>query len=220
MHSKQITAPEAVAMLHSNMSIMLGGFGGVGLPYTMIAEMVATDIDELNQLHIISNDAGRDGYTGTANLIVPGRVAKFTSTYINGNTPLSNWIQSGEIEVELNPMGTLIERIRAAGAGLGGVLTPTGLGTKAAEGFRTIRVDDREYLLAEPLFADVALIRARKADTLGNLVLWRQQKNYNIAMSMAAKLVIAEVEEIVPTGALDPDEIAVPCVLVDYIVQV
>lgn len=220
MRNKVTTIEKAIEMVGSDTSIMIGGFGGVGTPYSLIAAMSEKNFDQLHGLHIISNDAGRDHCTGMADLVIPKRVAKLTSTYVNGNSQLSRWIQTAEIEVELIPMGTLIERIRAAGAGLSGVLTPTGVGTKAAENSRLVQVGGRDYLLAEPLFADVTMLRTRKADESGNLVLRRQQKNYNIAMSMAAKLVIVEAEEIVPTGSLDPDEISVPCVLVDYIVKI
>lgn len=128
--------------------------------------------------------------------------------------------QSGEMEVDLWPIGSLYESIWAAGSGLGGVLTPTGVGTKAEDGKQKLELDGREYLLLRPFLGDVALIGAIKADETGNLVMRRVQKTYNIAMALAARLVIAEVEEIVPVGSIDPDEISVPGALVDHIVKV
>lgn len=221
MKEKIITIEEAINKLSPNTCIMLGGFGGVGVPYELIEAIAGASTAKLNGLHIVSNDAGIDGKRGVADLLqVPGLVRKLTTTYVNGNSHLLKIVQSGELELDLTPIGTLYERIRAAGAGLGGVLTPTGIGTKAAEGKRIIDTGYGSYILAEPFKGNAALIRAWKADKAGNLVLRRVQKTYNIAMATAADLVIAEAEEIVDTGDIDPDEISIPSVLVDYIVKV
>lgn len=220
MKSKIITAAEAISMLRPGDCVMLGGFGGVGVPYRLIEELSGPGYDWLRDLHIVTNDAGRDGVRGVADLLVPPRVHKLSTTYVNGNSRVSDMRQSGEMEVDLWPIGSLYESIWAAGSGLGGVLTPTGVGTKAEEGRQKLELDGREYLLIRPFFGDAALIGAIKADESGNLVMRRVQKTYNIAMALAARLVIAEVEEVVPVGSLDPDEITVPGALVDHIVKV
>lgn len=217
IRSKRIEMDEVLSLFYSGMSVMLGGFGGVGLPYGIVDALANSSISDL---HLISNDSGRDGYKGTADLLVPGKTRKLTTTYVNGNRRVSDMIQSGELEVELVPIGTMVERIRAAGAGLGGILTPTGVGTKVAEGKEHIVVDGREYLLEKPLSADIAIVRAWKADEWGNLIFRRQEKNYNLSMLTAGRVTVAEAEEIVPTGTLDPDEITAPCVLVDYLVKI
>lgn len=216
IRSRLIGMEEVVALFRPGMSVMLGGFGGVGLPYGIVEALANSDIGDL---HIISNDSGRDGYKGTADLLVPGKTRKLTTTYVNGNRKVSDMIQRGELETELVPIGTMVERIRAAGAGLGGILTPTGVGTRVAEGKEHVLVDGREYLLEKPLYADIAIVRAWKADEWGNLVFRRQEKNYNTSMLAAARITVAEVEEIVPVGTLSPDEISSPCVLVDYMVK-
>lgn len=208
---------EVLSLFHSGMCVMQGGFGGVGLPYSLVDVLAKSDVKDI---WLISSDSGRDGYKGTADLLVPGKVRKLTTTYVNGNSLVSDMIQRGELEVELVPIGTLVERIRAAGAGLGGILTPTGVGTKVAEGKEHIFVDGKEYLLEKPLFADIAMVRAWKADESGNLVFRRQQKSYHLPMLTAARVTVAEVEEIVPVGTLSPDEISAPCVFVDYFVKI
>lgn len=216
IRSKRIELSEVISLFHSGMSVMIGGFGGVGLPYAIVDELAKSDICDI---HLISNDSGRDGYKGTADLLVPGKTRKLTTTYVNGNNRVSDMIQSGELEAEIIPIGTMIERIRAAGAGLGGILTPTGVGTKVAEGKEHIFVDGKEYLLEKPLSADVVAVRAWRADEWGNLVFRRMEKNYNIAMLTAGRVTVAEVEEIVPVGTLSPDEITASCVLVDYLIK-
>ena len=218
--SKIITAAEAILMIKPGDCVMLGGFGGVGVPYRLIDELSGSGNDWLRDLHVVTNDAGRDGVRGVADLLVPPRVRKLTTTYVNGNSRVSDMRQRGEMEVDLWPIGSLYESIWAAGSGLGGVLTPTGVGTKAEDGKQKLELDGREYLLLRPFLGDVALIGAIKADETGNLVMRRVQKTYNIAMALAARLVIAEVEEIVPVGSIDPDEISVPGALVDHIVKV
>jgi acetate CoA/acetoacetate CoA-transferase alpha subunit len=128
-------------------------------------------------------------------------------------------MNAGEMEVQLIPQGTLAEQIRAAGSGLGGVLTPTGLGTVAQEGNEVVTIDGKQYILAKPIFADVAIIKAHKADRHGNLVYRRSARNFNPLQAMAAKLVLAEVEEIVETGEIDPDHVVTPGIFVDYLVR-
>lgn len=214
--SKLVSMDQVISLFKSGMSVMLGGFGGVGLPYSIVEALSKSDVSDL---HIISNDSGKYGVKGTADLLVPGKVRKLTTTYVNGNAAVSAMIQSGELETELVPIGTLVERIRSGGAGLGGVLTPTGLNTKVATGKQVISVDGKEYLLEKPLRADIAIVRAWRADPMGNLVFRRQQKSYNTVMVTAADIVIAEIEEMVEEGSLDPDEITSPSVFVDYMVM-
>lgn len=198
----------------------MGASGEWACPYKLIEELSGSGYDWLRDLHIVTNDAGRDGVRGVADLLVPPRVHKLTTTYVNGNSRVSDMRQNGEMEVDLWPIGSLYESIWAAGSGLGGVLTPTGVGTRAEDGKEKLELDGREYILLRPIFGDAALIGAIKADESGNLVMRRVQKTYNIAMALAARLVIAEVEEVVPVGSLDPDEITVPGALVDHIVKV
>lgn len=219
MKSKIVSTEQAISMIKSGDCVMIGGFGGVGVPYKLIEEISKINLSVLHDLHIITNDAGRDGLKGVADIIFPGRVVRLTTTYVNGNSRVSDMIQSHAIDVTLFPIGSLFESIRAAGSGLGGVLTPTGIGTKAAEGKKIFELNGKKYILAEPLYGDVALIGAWKADEEGNLILRRVQKTYNIAMALASTLVIAEVDEIVPSGCLDPDEITIPGVLVKYLVK-
>lgn len=214
--NKLISLEEAAKLFRSGMTVMCGGFGGVGLPYTLVHALAESDATDLC---IVNNDAGRTKARGIAEVLHPGKTAKLITTYINGNGDVSDMIQKGELQVELVPIGTLVERIRSAGAGLGGVLTPTGVGTAVENGKRVVEVRGRKYLLEEPLSGDIAIIRARKADKWGNLYLRRQQKSHNIAMATAAKTVIAQVDELVEVGELSPDDIDVPCVLVDYMVM-
>ena len=152
-------------------------------------------------------------------LIINNRVKKLITAHIGLNPVAGELMNAGELEVELVPMGTFAERIRCGGAGLGGFLTPTGVGTVVAEGKQTIELNGREYLLEEPLHADVAILKAWKADKAGNLVYNRCARNYNPAMAMAADLVIVQAENIVEVGELDPDAIMTPGVLVDMIVH-
>jgi acetate CoA/acetoacetate CoA-transferase alpha subunit len=194
---------------------MIGGFMGVGTPRRIIDALVARGARGLT---LIANDTARPG-VGVGKLITAGCVSQVIVSHIGTNPETQARMIAGEINVELVPQGTLAERIRAAGAGLGGVLTPTGLGTTAAEGKQTVRVGSRDYLLETALGADVALIAARSADYLGNLVYSLTARNFNPLMAMAAPCVMAEPNEVVPTGVLPPDSIHTPGVLVDYLIE-
>lgn len=172
----------------------------------------------VHDLTLISNDTGVQG-DGVGMLISADAVTKLIASHIGTNPETGRRMIDGRLSVELVPQGTLAERIRCGGAGLGGVLTPTGVGTIAAEGKQEFVIDGRAYLLETPLRADIALIKAWKADRRGNLVYRRSARNFNPVMAMAADLVIAEVEEIVDVGELDPDQIMTPGIFVDVLTR-
>lgn len=209
-----IKAAEAVAMIPDGASIMIGGFMAVGTPERLVDELVRQGRKDLT---IIGNDTARPG-VGVGKLIDAGLVRKVITSHIGTNPVTQRGMIEGRIEVELVPQGTLAERIRAAGFGLGGVLTPTGVGTLAADGKRTIEIDGRTFLVEPPLKADIALLRASVADYYGNLVYRLTAENFNPIMAMAAAMVIVEPGEIVPVGSIPPDEVETPGVLVDYLV--
>ncbi|WP_258360975.1 acetate CoA-transferase subunit alpha [Moorella sulfitireducens (nom. illeg.)] len=205
---------EFISRIKNNSVVMIGGFMGVGSPDYLIECILETEIKDLI---IISNDTCFVN-KGVGKLVGNKRVKKVIASHIGTNPETGRQMNAGEIEVELIPQGTLAERIRCAGAGLGGVLTPTGIGTVVESNKNKITINGKSYLLELPLYADIALIKAAKADTYGNLVYRRAARNFNPIMAMAAKLVIAEVEEIVEVGDLDPDEVMTPGIFVDMIV--
>lgn len=194
---------------------MIGGFIGAGTPQRLIEELVRAGRRELS---VIANDTARPG-VGIGKLIDARLVRRIITSHIGTNPETQRQMIAGEIQVELVPQGTLVERIRAGGYGLGGVLTPTGVGTLAAEGKRTIEIDGRTFLLELPLKADFALINARRADYLGNLEYALTSRNFNPVMAMAAQVVVAEAEEVVPVGVIPPDAVMTPHVLVHYLVS-
>lgn len=209
-----ISSDAAASLVPDGAAVMIGGFMGVGSPHRIIDALVARGACGLT---VIANDTARPG-VGIGKLIGAGCVSRLVTSHIGTNPQTQAKMMTGEIAVDLVPQGTLAERIRAAGAGLGGVLTPTGVGTRAAEGKETVRVGDRDYLLETALSADFALIAARSADYLGNLVYSLTARNFNPLMAMAAPCVIAEPNEVVPVGVLPPDAIHTPGVLVDHLV--
>lgn len=206
---------QASGLIKQGSTVMIGGFLAVGSPHGMINSLIEQGIGNLT---VIANDTGFPD-KGIGRLIVNRQISKVVASHIGTNPPTGQQMNAGELEVELVPQGTLAEQIRAAGSGLGGVLTPTGMGTVAQEGKTVITVDGREFILAKPIFADVALIKAYKADRSGNLVYRRSARNFNPLMAMAAKLVLAEVEEIVEIGEIDPDHVITPGIFVDYLVK-
>ena len=208
---------QALAKCHDGMTVMLGGFTNVGSPNRFCRAMADAG---LKDLRIIANDAGNDKTDGIGTLIVEKRVVSLVASHVGLNPKVAEQMNAGTLQVTLVPQGTLAERIRCGGTGLGGVLTPTGVGTMVAEGKQTIAVNGKIYLLEEPLHAEVAVVKAWKADTSGNLVYHRVAKNFNPMMAMAADFVIAEVEEIVETGEIDPDLVCTPSTCVDMIVKV
>ena len=195
---------------------MLSGFTNVGSPNKFIMKMIEAGVTDID---LIANDAGNDHTDGIGSLVCAHRVRSLIASHIGLNPEAGRQMNAGELKVTLVPQGTLAERIRCGGTGLGGVLTPTGVGTVVAEGKTVLEVNGRSYLLELPLRADVAVIKAWKADTSGNLVYRRAGRNFNPMMAMAADFVIAEVSEVVEVGELDPDEIMTPGVCVDMLVQ-
>jgi len=213
---KKILSPkEAAKKVKNGMSVMVGGFMVVGSPNTLIDALVE---EGTNDLTLIVNDTGFPD-SGVGKLVAADQLKKVIVSHIGTNKITGEKMNNKEIEVELVPQGTLAEQIRAGGAGLGGVLTPTGVGTVVQEGKRVINVDGQDYILATPLRADVALLKAHKADLAGNLVFRRSARNFNPLMATAADLVIVEVEEILEIGEIDPDEVVTPGIFVDYLVK-
>ncbi len=213
--NKAISAAAAAERIADGAVIMIGGFMGVGSPHRLIDELVR---QKRTGLTIIANDSARPG-VGIGKLIDAHAVRRLIATHIGTNAETQRQMIAGELAVDLVPQGTLAERIRAAGHGLGGVLTPTGVGTIAAEGKRTLEVEGRTFLLETPLAADVALIGCHRADYSGNLDYSLTARNFNPLMAMAAGLVIAEPDAVVPVGVIPPDAVVTPHVLVDLFVQ-
>jgi acetate CoA/acetoacetate CoA-transferase alpha subunit len=210
-----ITLEAAVAMIPDGASIMIGGFFGVGSPHRLIQGLVAAGRKDLT---VIANDTAFTGI-GIGRLIAGRMVKRLIASHIGANPETQQQMIAGELDVELVPQGTLAERIRAAGFGLGGVLTRTGLGTLVAAGKTTVEIDGETWLLEKPVRADFALICAKQADHFGNLTYEFTAQNFNPVMAMAARTVIAEAEEIVPVGAIPPDAVRTPGVLVDYLLE-
>ncbi|HOZ19001.1 MAG: Acetate CoA-transferase subunit alpha [Bacteroidetes bacterium ADurb.Bin139] len=213
--SKLISIQEAVTHIKSGMTIMVGGFLGVGSPNRILDAILETDVKDLT---IIANDTGFPD-RGPGKLIVARRVSSVITSHIGTNPSTGDQYHAGSLKITFVPQGTLIERIRCAGAGLGGVLTPTGLGTVVQEGKQVICVDGKDYLLETPLKADVALLGASVADELGNLFYKGNTRNFNGMMAMAAGLVIAEVKEIVKPGDILPENVHTQSIFVDYLVK-
>ena len=210
---KQVTLEEAVSLIQDGMTLMVGGFLAVGAPTQIVDALVEKGVKDLT---LICNDTAFPDQS-IGKLIVNRQVKKLYVSHIGTNPETSNQMNAGELEVEFCPQGTLAERIRAKGAGLGGVLTPTGLGTIIAEGKEVVVVDGKEYLLEKPLGADVAIIGASIADEAGNLIYKGTTQNFNPLMATAADIVIAEAVEVVPTGTLAPETIHTSGVYVDYL---
>jgi 3-oxoacid CoA-transferase subunit A/3-oxoadipate CoA-transferase alpha subunit len=207
---------DAVAHVRPGDTVMVGGFGLVGAPLTLIAALL--DAPGARDLTIVSNNLGEPG-KGLGRLLLAGRVRRAVGSYFTSNPDVVAAHQAGELEVELLPQGTLSESIRAGGAGIGGFFVRTGAGTLLAEGREERVIDGERYVLQRPLKADVALIRAARADRLGNLVYARTARNFNPDMATAARTVIAEVDEIVEVGELSPEEVVTPHLFVDHVVR-
>lgn len=214
MDKTHASADAAIEGMQDGITLMSGGFGLCGNPENLIAAIAKRGI---KGLQIISNNCGIDD-KGLGILLAAGQVRKMTSSYVGENKRFAELFLSGELEVELVPQGTLAERIRAGGAGIGGFYTPTGYGTPIAEGKEVRELDGRMYVFERPLLADFAIIKAWKGDTHGNLVFRKTANNFNQAMATAAKITIAEVEELVPAGELDPDHVHTPGIFVNRIV--
>src|SRR6476659_8316500 len=208
------TLESAVAQIADGASLMIGGFMGVGTPERIVDELVR---QRKRDLTVIANDTALPG-VGIGKLITAKLVCKVIASHIGLNPETQQKMLAGEMEVELVPQGTLIERIRAAGHGLGGVLTPTGVGTVVEEGKRKLDVDGREYLVETALSADFALVQAFLADYLGNLTYALTARNFNPVIAMAARTVIVDAEHVVPVGMISPDHVMTPAPLVDYLI--
>lgn len=213
MDKRVSTAAEAIAGLRDGMTLMAGGFGLCGIPENLISAIAAANVRNLD---IISNNCGIDD-KGLGILLANGQVRSMTSSYVGENKTFERLYLSGELEVTLVPQGTLAERIRAGGAGIGGFYTPTGYGTPVAEGKECREIDGRWYVLELPLRADFAVVKAYKGDAHGNLVYRHTANNFNQAIATAGKVTIAEVEELVDVGELDPNAVHTPGIYVDRI---
>jgi 3-oxoacid CoA-transferase A subunit len=210
-----ISAQQAIALyVESGMTLMVGGFGLVGAPLTLIQALNDSDRDDLT---IISNNLGEPGKALGQSYRL-GKVKRAIGSYFTSNPEVAEGYARGALKVTLLPQGTFAEAIRAAGAGLGGFYTPTGVGTLLAEGREVREINGKSYLFQEALPADVALVRAHKADRLGNLVYYKTARNFNPMMATAARTVIAEVDEIVEVGQLDPEMVCTPHIHVDRLV--
>ncbi len=209
------SAKDAVAGIEDGMTLMVGGFGLVGIPEQLILALVEKGVKDLT---VISNNCGVDDW-GLGLLLKNKQIKKMIGSYVGENKEFERQVISGEIEVELTPQGTLAEKIRAGGAGIPAFFTPAGVGTVVAEGKEVRMYDGKEYVLEEALRADFALIRAAKADKFGNLIYNKTAQNFNPMMAAAGKITIAEVEEIVETGDLDPAQIHTPSIYVQGLFQ-
>ncbi|MGY6211126.1 CoA transferase subunit A [Cytobacillus firmus] len=212
---KLVTAEEAVQFIQWGDSVLVGGFGLCGTPFTLIDTI--TETDHARELTIISNNLGEAG-KGLGKLLISNHVKKAVGSYFTSNRDAVKAWKNGELEIELIPQGTLAEAIRAGGAGIAGFYTKTAVGTKLADGKEERTFDGERYIFIRGLKANVALIKAEKADTLGNLIYSKTARNFNPMMATAAKLVIAEVDEIVEAGTLDPEKIVTPHSFVDMVV--
>ncbi|QIB68703.1 CoA transferase subunit A [Aminipila butyrica] len=211
--NKLVGRSEIMKLFHDNMTIMCGGFANRGSAAKLIDMAVESGVQGM---YIISNDSGDPDLT-VGRFIRSGQAKKITASHVGMNPELGESVLAGKMELELSPQGTLAERIRCGGAGLGGVLVTTGMGTIIEEGKQKVEVNGQTYLLETPLTAEIALVKAHKADVMGNLVYKGTQRNFNPLVAMAAKTVIVEADEIVPAGALDMDEIHTPGVFVSMI---
>lgn len=209
------SAEEAIRDIQDGAVLMLGGFGLCGIPENCIAALVASGRKDLT---CISNNAGVDDF-GIGLLLQRRQVKKMISSYVGENAEFERQLLSGELEVELIPQGTLATRCLAAGYGMPAVFTPAGVGTEVAEGKETRNFNGKDYLMEMAFEADFALVKAWKGDTMGNLVYRETARNFNPLMAMAGKVTIAEVEELVPAGSIDPDQVHTPGIYVHRIFQ-
>ena len=213
--AKIISAAEAAAKVKDGMTVMVGGFLGCGTPQTLVDQVLA---DGTKDLTLVCNDTAFPD-AGVGKLVVSRQLKKVIVSHIGTNPETGRQMNASELDVDLVPQGTLAERIRSAGFGLGGILTPTGVGTPVEAGKQKLTIDGKDYLLELPIKADVALVKAYKADKAGNLVFRKAARNFNPLMATAAQVVIVEAQNIVETGEIDPDEVMTPGIFVNYLVQ-
>ena len=212
--SKRITHADLRSRFRDGMSVFFGGFMAVGTPAGIVQEILDSGVRDLT---VIGNDTGTPEL-GIGLLVVNRRVKKVVASHIGTTPETGRQMIAGELEIELVPQGTLIERIRCGGAGLGGVLTPTGVGTMVEEGKTKLEFDGIEYLVERPLRADLAILKAHIADRRGNLVYQRAARNFNPLIALAADFVAAEYDTLVDTGAIDPDHVMTPGTLIDALI--
>jgi 3-oxoacid CoA-transferase subunit A len=205
----------AMADLEDNMTVIAGGFGLCGIPENLIAEIRRKGTTGLT---LVSNNCGVDDF-GLGLLLINHQIKKIIASYVGENAEFERQVIHGEIEVELTPQGTLAEKMRAGGAGIPAFYTATGVGTPVAEGKEVREFDGRNYILENSIKSDFAIIKAWKADTFGNLIYRKTARNFNPMAATAATITVAEVEEIVPAGSLDPDQIHTPGIYVDRLIQ-
>lgn len=210
-----VTAAAAAELIPSGAVLLIGGFMGVGSPHRLIDAIVARGTTDLT---VVANDTAMPGH-GIGKLVSAGAVSRAIVSHIGLNPETQQKMISGEIDVELVPQGTLVERIRAAGVGLGGVLTATGLGTPVEEGKQIVETGGKRYILETPIHGDFALLAANQADYVGNLAYALTAQNFNPMMALAAETVIAEPEAIVPVGVIPPDAVRTPGALVDHLLE-
>ncbi len=211
--TKAITLEELKAKFHDGMTIMVGGFLANATPERIVDAILESGVKDIT---LISNDTSYVD-RGCGKLIVSGQVTKLVASHIGTNKVTGERMNAGDLEVEFSPQGTLAERIRAAGAGLGGVLTATGIGTDVEKGKEKIVVDGKEYLLEKPLRADFAFLKAQEGDEIGNLVYKGTSQNFQPLMAMAADTVVVEIEDMKPRGSIAPEAVHTPSIFVDYI---
>lgn len=214
MKNKVATLGQALEHIQDGCTLMFGGFGGVGNPPTLIQGILDKGVKDLV---LIGNDTGFP-HIGIGQLITAGRAKKVIASHIGSNPNAGRLMTEGKLEVEFSPQGTLAERVRAGGVGLGGIFVDVGLGTIAEEGKEKMMIGGKEYLVEPALTAEVAIVFAKKGDPMGNLVYDKSARNFNPLVAMAGTFTIAEVEEIVPVGELDPECIITPGVYVDMII--
>lgn len=212
MTKKIVSASEAISLINNDSSVMIGGFLECGAPDKLVEELINSGTKELT---MITNDTSFS-HASKGRLIVNKQIKKVITSHIGTNPETGKQMNSGELEVEIVPMGTLVERIRAAGSGLGAVLTPTGVGTIVEDGKQTLEIDGKKYILDKPLSADFALLYGTKVDRYGNVAFYGTTRNFNTVMATAAKTVIVQADEFVE--CLDPNEVIIPGLFIDYIV--
>lgn len=213
--NKIVSIDEAISHIKDGMTIMIGGFLGCGSPHRLIDALVKKGVKDLT---LICNDSGFPEI-GSGKLVVNKQIKKLIASHVGTNKETGNQMNSGEMEVVLVPQGTLAEQVRAGGAGLGGFLTPTGVGTIVEEGKEKMVVDGKTYLLEKPLRADVALIAGDTVDKFGNIVYHGATRNFNTLMATAADIVIVEAEKVVEVGEINPNDVVTSGIFVDYIIH-
>ena len=214
---KVVTLSEAISLIHSGDKVGISGFLGVGEPFELIEELVRQNQQDLTLVSVVTSQPGKE--VGVGRLCENHQVTKYIAAHVGTSAAAQHDYFSGAMKVEFTPMGTVVERLHAAGAGLGAVLTPTGVGTILEDEHEKVTRNGKEYLIYDPLKIDVALIKATKADKYGNLYLDGTTKNISLQLALAADTVIVETNELVEAGEIDPNDIYIPGILVDYVVQ-